>query len=521
MQPSLGSAKPEVGGIGRARGAADHRYLWLSIVVLLLVAAQTLNGHWSTDMWEHVAVVRELIAHPFDPAHPQVLSDATHPGFSPYTVLVGVLGNRLDVDAVTMLSWAAMANVALLLAALRVLVIEVTENRRAPFWALVFILALWGFEPYRYSGFFGLNSIGFVASYPSTFATAIAFGTLVAAIRYARSGSRHLLLVVALGAALVVLSHPLSAPWLVLALMAVAIRWSLEPRSLLCLGTAAAVGLGLCLLWPYFPILGLIGDSSDLETLNRSMYDSVLKRVFPLLLGLPVVVRRLREDHRDLLGLWLLGSAGLYVVGAVTDNSSFGRALAFIVVVLVIAMADGVARIEASGSVRAAGARTRVGAMVLGGLLVLGLVTARGGLVRMIPDPLLPASIRGSDELIRPDEEYAFLRGFVGPREVVVGSKPAINRVIPAVAGRTLTLAVPRPFVDDAAQRKQAQKELLDVTTSGARRSEINVRYHVRFMLLRAGAPGDRALRDVLVADGAAEVYRDARHVLVELPPAP
>ncbi len=505
--------------MGQARPAADRRYLWLSIVVLLLVASQTVNRQWSTDMWEHVAVVRELIAHPFDPAHPQVLSDATHPGFSPYTVLVGVLGNWLDADAVTMLSWAAMANVAFLLATLRVLVIEVTRNHRAPFWALLFLLALWGFEPYRYSGFFGLNSIGFVAPYPSTFATAVAFGTLVAAIRYARGGSRHLLLFVALGTTLVVLSHPLSAPWLVLALMAVAIRWRLEPRSLLWFGTAAAVGVGLCLLWPYFPILGLIGDSSDLETLNRSMYESVLKRGFPLLLGLPVIVRRLREDHRDLLGLWLLGSAGLYVVGAVTDNSSFGRALAFIVVVLVIAIADGVARIEASGSLRSAGAGTRVGAMVLGCLLVLGLVTARGGLVRMIPDPLLPASIGGSDELIRPDEDYAFLLDFVGPMDVVVGSKPAINRVIPAVAGRTLALAVPRPFVVDAAQRKRAQTELLDATTSAARRSEINLRYDVRFMLLRVGARGDRALRAVLAAEGGDEVYRDARHVLIELPP--
>jgi len=497
----------------------DRRYVWLSVVVLLLVGSQTLNGQWSTDMWEHVAVVRELIAHPFDPVHPQILSDATHPGFSPYTVVLGGLGNLLGADAVTILSWAAMANVVLLLLAFRLLVIEVTGNPRAPFWALVFLLALWGFEPYRYSGFFGLNSIGFVAPYPSTFASAAGFATLVAALRYGRSGSRRLLLLVTLGTALVVLVHPLSAPWLVLALGAVAISSRREARPPLWLGAAVALGVGVCLLWPYFPILGLVGDSTDLEALNRSMYASVVTRIFPMLLGLAVIVRRSRTDPRDLLGLWLGGSLGLYVLGAVTDNSSFGRSLAFVVVVLAIALADGVATIETSRPRREASTRTLVGAVVLAGLLLLGLVTARGGLIRMVPNRLLPESIRQSDELIRPDERYAFLVGAVGPTEVVVGSQPADNRVIPAITGRTLALAVPRPFVDDADERKRAEAELLDARTTAARRGEIQARYRVRFVLLHVDALDDQALRGVLEGDGASAVYDDDELVLIELPP--
>ena len=484
---------------------------------MLLVGFQTLNGQWSTDMWEHVAVVRELIAHPFDPSHPQILSDATHPGFSPYTVVLGALGNMLNADAVTMLSWAAIVNVALLLVAFRLLVIEATGNHRAPFWALVFMLALWGLAPYRYSGFYGLNSIGFVAPYPSTLATAAAFGTLAAAIRYARGGPRQLLLLVTLGTALVVLVHPLSAPWLVLALGAVAISGRREARPLFWFGAAVVLGVGLCLWWPYFPILGLVGDSTDLEALNRSMYVAVFGRIFPMLLGLVVIVRRSRVDPRDPLGLWLAGSVGLYVVGAVTDNSSFGRSLAFVVVVLVIALADGVATIEARTTLRSARGRTRVGAVVLGGLLVVGLSTARGGLIRMVPNRLLPASIRESDELIRPDERYAFLVGVVGPTEVVVGSQPADNRVIPALAGRTLALAIPRPFVDDADERKLAEDDVLDAATPAARRGEIQARYQVRFVLLHADAPEDRALREVLEADGASVLYADDEFVLIEL----
>ena len=102
---------------------------WAALVTL--VAIQTANGHWSSDMWEHVAVVRELIAHPFDPTHPQLASPAAHPGFSPYTVVLGLIGNATGASAIPLLSVAAVVNVVALLAALRWFVLEVTRNARA------------------------------------------------------------------------------------------------------------------------------------------------------------------------------------------------------------------------------------------------------------------------------------------------------------------------------------------------------------------------------------------------------
>ena len=498
---------------------ARHRYALLALVVTLLTGVQTLNGQWSTDMWEHVAVVRELIAHPFDPSHPQLLSDATHPGFSPYTVLLGILGHVFHAEALTVLSTAAVVNVVLLLVALRLLVVELTANRRAPFWALLSMLALWGISPYRYSGFFSLNSIGFVAPYPSTFATAAGFGTLVAALRYAREGRRALLAPVTVGTALVVLVHPLSAPWLVVALLAVAIGRIRDRRRFASLAGAGAVALGLCLAWPYYPVLGLVGDSTGLESLNQAMYTNVLVRIFPALLGLVVIVRRSRADHRDLLGLLLGGSMGLYVVGAVIDNTSYGRSLAFGVIVLDIAVADGVGRIESRVGLRGARGRARLGWGLVAGLLLLGLVTTRAGLIRMLPEPLLPASVRGSEELIRPDEEYGFLVGLVGPMDVVIASRSRDDQVVPALAGRTLVLSVPRPFVEDADQRERDQREYLDPAATEVRRREIQARHQVRFVLLHVRDPRDRALLRSLRRGGAEEVHRDDELVLVELPP--
>ena len=93
-----------------------HRYAALAGVVLVLGLIQTLNGHWSTDMWEHAAVVRGLIDDPFRSTPPLTLLD------TPYTVTLGALGHVFGVNAVTILSVAAIANLALFLVALRLFV---------------------------------------------------------------------------------------------------------------------------------------------------------------------------------------------------------------------------------------------------------------------------------------------------------------------------------------------------------------------------------------------------------------
>lgn len=492
-----------------------HRYAALSAVVLVLTVVQTLNGQWSSDMWEHVAVVRELIARPFDPQHPQLLTDAPHPGFSPYSVVLGMVGNGLGVSALTVLSWAAVVNVGLLLAALGALVREVTGNARAAFWALLFVLLLWGVGPYRYSGFFGLNSIGFVAPYPSTFATAVAFATLLAAIRFGRGAGWWCLAVVAVGAAVVLLVHPLTAPWLGVALVLVA---ALHVRPLPRLVGFAASGLAalvLSIAWPYFSVLDLVRDSGDLEGLNQSMYSGVLLKVFPLLLGLVAVVRRWRADHHDLLTAWLVGALALYALGAALDNTSLGRSLAFVVVLLAVALADWVGRLEATTDLRAGPPEVRLAAAALGALLVLGVVTGRGGLVRMVPEPLLPSSVRESRELVRPNERFAFLRDHVGPTDVVLAATKADNRVVPAVAGRTVTLAAPRPFLDDLPERDRAQREVLDPDTPEGRRTELLDRYHVRFVLLHPRDPGQQALVASLQGEGGTVVASERGLVLL------
>ena len=363
-----------------------HRFAVLATVVGALTTLQTVNGQWSSDLWQHAAVVRELSARPFAPINPQVLSDAGHPGFSPYAVVLGLLGNLTGADAITLLSIAAVVNVVLLLVAFRAFVVEMTENHRAPFWALLFVLALWGWSPLRFSGFFGLNSIGFVAPYPSTFATAVALGVLVAVRRLARDGSSRRLAVrlagVGVGTAVVVLVHPLSSVWLVAGVGVIAAFHLRDRRAWIGLVLTGAAVLAVLLVWPYYSVVALLAAGDEYDTTNRSMYAHVVVRLLPALLGLVVVVRRLRVDRTDALGLLLAAGATIYVGGWVTGHVAFGRSLALVVLVLDVALADGVGRVEASLHRGAVPRGVIAGAVGLAAVLLFGLATSSGGLIR-------------------------------------------------------------------------------------------------------------------------------------------
>ena len=518
--PPVPASDSILGAVAAPSGTwpSRHRYALLATAVVVLTAIQTLNGQWSSDMWEHVAVVRELIARPGDPMHPLVLSDAAHPGFSPYTVALGVLGDLTGAGAIAVLSVAAVVNVVLLLLAFRLLVVEVTDNRRAPFWALLFVLVLWGFTPYRYSGFFGLNSIGFVAPFPSTLATAVAFGTLVVACRFARSRQLTLLVPIALGTAFVILVHPLSAPWMLVALLAVAIARLPRPPVVGVVGSrdgrdARAVPPVALLLDRRPPQRVIQPRSVEPEHVHRRAPAPVPRPARPGGDLAPVAGRPSRPPRP------VPGRRG----GPVARGSDHRQH-----------------ELRSGAPLRRRRPRHRARPTGWRGSSPRVAGGRRRGPSGSAPVPWPPSCSSASSppgpggcgwspshssrplsatptSSVRPDEQLAFLTDEVGPTDVVVAARDGDNRVIPALAGRTLALAVPRPFVADADERVEAQHDYLEAATPIARRRQIEDRYDVRFALLQARDERDRALLAVLVDEGATVVYEDDEYVLVSL----
>jgi hypothetical protein len=491
--------QPDRRRLGGLLDLADrHRYLLLSAALLALMVSQTLNQQWSTDFWEHSAVVRELATHLLHPRHPLLPVDATHPYFSPYTVAVGALGRLLGMGPIGALSVAAILNLVLFLVGFRLLVTRLAGNPLAPFYALVFTLVLWGLSPWRWSGFLNLNSLGFGLPYPSMFAIAATLLSLWALAVWLDGRRLVWLLGAAVGGAVVLLTHPIPAGAAAVGGAALVVgrldratwRRLLPPL----LGAGAVVAL-LVLAWPYYSLLDLLAQSSIYTSSHHAMYQGVLQRIFPALVALPLVVQRLRADRRDPLGLMLLGGGTVYLWGWLSGNATYGRILSFVVLVLHIVLGAWFADLERR--LRRGAFRRSAAALAYGGIAVLLLVGVAGvspGLLRTIPTQLLPGSLRSDPRLAKASDRYGFLGDCTGQYDTVLTDLGFASLAVPTFGGKVVTTGYPIPFVGDKATRDADIRRFFDPGAGTDERRAILARYRVAYLLVE-GAELDAAAR--------------------------
>jgi hypothetical protein len=508
---------------GVIRLADRHRYLLLSSILLLLMTSQTLNQQWSTDFWEHSAVVRALAADLLHPDHPLLPVDAPHPYFSPYTVAVGALARVLDIGPIGALSIAAVVNLALFLVAFWLFVGRLVASRTAPFYALVFALLLWGVRPWRWSGFLNLNSLGYGLPYPSMFATAVTLLSLWALLVYLDGGKPIWLLGPALGGAVVLLTHPITA--VVAGIGAASLVLSrLDRRSrgmLPWLLVAAGGTVLLTMAWPYYRALDLLSQSSVYTSTHGPMYDLVLPRILPALVALPVIIQRMRRDWRDPLGLMLVGGAAVYGWGGLSGNLTYGRVISFVVLVLQIALGAWFADVELR--LRGGSYEPWRAGVVYGGLAVLllvGLVGVAPGLIRTMPRALLPNGLQSDARLAKVSDTYGFLGACTGRADVILTDLGFNSLVTPTFGGKVVATGYPLPFVGDVDRRTEDVERFFAPLATSADRRALLARYRVAYLLVnRAELDSLRVQRDLM--DRLSVVHDQANLVLLATGAAP
>lgn len=92
---------------------SKYRFWILSGFLGFKICADTSNGVWSGDFWEHSAVVHSLMLDIFHPQHPFLTDHTSHAFLSPYSILVSVFANLFKTDSITALSIAGLINYAL------------------------------------------------------------------------------------------------------------------------------------------------------------------------------------------------------------------------------------------------------------------------------------------------------------------------------------------------------------------------------------------------------------------------
>jgi hypothetical protein len=494
----------------------------LGLVLVGLTISYTLERRWAvgSDIWEHAAAARELSANPLHPSHPLFDVEAPHQFYSPYLLALGVGARVTGLPVTTVVSWAAVPNLLLLLLAFWLFVTRVVRNEWVPFYGLLLVLFLWGAHPWFFSGFLAFEVLPFVLSYPSAFAKALALIGLALHATFLRTGRRALLVPVLLIGTAVSITHPADAVALYLGVGALAVT-SPGPRkpALVATATVSAGSFLLALGWPYFPLGQLLFAPASaayraaIAADDRVMYVDVLPRVLPALVVLPLLARRAVRVRRDPLLVLLVGLLLAYTYGWISRNWSFGRLIADIMIVAAVILAEELVRIYLVA--RTSG---RLLTMVGTAALLLYGVWNVADTFHLLPTAyrsVLPVGWAPPDVDRAALSDFSFLRGHTVARSVVIAD-PGTALAVPAFGGRTVWVPRPEAFID-AADRQGDVARFFAVGSSDADRRAVLCRYHVSFLLLSSAQL--RSQPDVFrqLLNLGVPRYRNSRFVLVDV----
>ncbi|MFV0446168.1 MAG: hypothetical protein ACK5Q5_21535 [Planctomycetaceae bacterium] len=474
-------------------------------LLILAFAACVPSINWAGDFWEHSAVVRELAVHPWNPSHPQFYSDDPHQFYSPYALTVGLLSRWTGLNAIEALGMAGVLNGILLLVTFRPFVRTMTGDTRNATLALLLTLGLWGVGPWAWSGFLHWEVIGLVLPYPSAFATALAFLSVIWFANYVESG-RSLALTLAVSVAVVAtLTHPPTAAALAIILLAVRLGsgplrigrrdWPLIP--------AAGLGLVALTLWPYFPFWDLaFADSANRREFHAvclDLYERIIIRSFPVfVVGVPCLLL-VSWNRRRPLWLAFLGLMLVYIAGWYTGLWQLGRMMPWIALMLHLAAAEWISTRFFADDCESPRwlSRPLLASGVMVALIGCAVVNKLPQRLQELTQPVPPSYVA-----------YAEIGRLMTADDVVLGDRWS-SWVIPTFGGRGVAAQHAQAFVPDHAERRADLLEFMSPETGPERRSEIAQQYHADYILLKQDAddvPADLVPQLLALGQPVAEI---------------
>ncbi|MGH8984207.1 MAG: hypothetical protein ACRDY6_10090 [Acidimicrobiia bacterium] len=466
------------------RAGRVRPYLLAAGLASVPLAVQTIQAYWSKDVWFHSASILELSSHPFDPNHPTASAAVGDPELSPFPLLWGLVHRVTGAGLFTVLVVAGLVNLVLFWSALWAFTSRVTRARLAPALAVPAVLLVWGIDPWRWSGYPNLNSLGFGLPYPSVAALAgylVALTLLLGWLREPRWSRAW-----AIGAigVVVTLMHPITGAALGLGAAALVVtaaaRAGDRSRAVFVqLAVAALLALGVVLMWPFYSFGELLRGADAYTDINAGVLRQVLPRAALGLACFPVAVllARRRGDWR--LVALALPPLVLVAAGLAIDVPVLGRFLPFGLLPLQIAFADAVAgAVPASAPLR----RTRLAAGLA--MATVGLVGVAAALPRMVPEPLLPASLRDDDRFVSARDEAGAV-AHLDADMVVIAPEREVARPVLASGAKLVDPLYPAPELDDAEARERAVAQFLQVIPS--RRAEIVRTYGATHLVVGKG----------------------------------
>lgn len=468
-----------------------RRLLFLTLLVLAhyaLVASS--GGRWSGDFWEHSAVVNAFIAAPFSPRHPQLDVEAAHAFLNPYGFFVAIVALMAHIDAISALAVFGAVNFITLVLGLRQFIATTQHNDTSgiTFYTLILAMFLWGKDAWQFSGFYNFDILTDVLPYPSTLAFGMSLFALAIFARLLNSPSsppRHVNIRSYAGivsiAALVLLIHPLTAVFLWVALASQALTYGYSKWSAwLSLCISIGFSIAVTTFWPFFSITRLmLREGAAYHLSNASMYLEVIQGTWPILMLLPLILWQATKINNRAIAASMLVLLSLYVWGYYSKQYSFGRSIAFFILLSNILVAQCLCELEQWCA--------RRGISYLKILVATALLITASGWLYQSSSRLL--TVANSIYLGRPIasqisyRDLMFLKNHVEPNAVVLADIDS-SWILPTLSGKAVATKHPLAFVPDWYVRKEAVITFFKSDTSVENRRAIVEKYRPNYLLV-------------------------------------
>ncbi len=501
---------------------SQHRYFVLCLFVLYKVAIAATNGLWYGDFWEHSAVVAAFVANPLHPSHPFFDLPAPHAFLSPYHLLIALFARATGLDVTNSLALFGVINYCLLAWALFCYIRSFAGNAasRSSFYALLFILFLWGTNPWGHSGFLHFELIADVLPYASSFATAVSFFALAIGFGGIRLSTAWRAIAVTVMGTIVLLSHPLTFVFLATGLFCQCLQP--DAKTVAHRASRVAIALGVCgalgALWPYYSIIDLMAGAGDIyHSSNLIMYVDALQRIWPVLVLSPLMLGALREARQRTILCHIAALVLIYALGYLSGKYSYGRDITFIVILAQILIGHHVAKMETRLDASHPEMADRLRILLAAGLLASAVTWLLPTFTRSMT---VINSLRIGRQVSN-QQMYAnltFLPRFVKPGEVVL-SDIETSWVVPTFSGKVIAGLHAQAFVGDYEKRALDLNRFFDSKSDDKDRQAIVESYRPTFLLLdKQDTPNWQTIAAQFdPGPGKCRVFENARYQLLRL----
>ncbi len=459
----------------------NNRYIIASTILLAIMILHSLYGEWVDDFWEHSAVVRELSTHPLHPQHPLFNVTNSHPFFSPYLLLVGLLSRYVSLTPVDALMITGIFNLAFLLVSLR-LFINAFFNKyqeAISFYSLILILFMWSAYAWDWSGFIHFKILGFILPYPATFSIATTFLIFTLYYRALESFNIVKYIISIILTSIIVLTHPTTSVFAILGIISISLH---NYKNLGLKAVAAGILLLimaflLSLLWPYFSIIELIMHNNiEFNATSDTFYKNI-SLIWPTLIltpfALPVIISRYKNNRFDAIVLLLCLAILVYIIGYITDQYGVGRIISLIAIFIQISIAAQLAKLENAKSIGKSWSALPVVFYVL--VIISFNHNNRAVLSR---------AYMGLREIKYDDYyDYSVLEKNVGQYDVIL-SDLGTSWMIPTFGGKIIASKHPAHWIDDHSTRKKDIERFFSKDVKNITKIDIIGKYHVDYVLI-------------------------------------